>query len=153
MTEQPRDWDKELANIDKVIAQQKGPTAPSPSPARAVPAATSITAPTGRGNVVLTWFWVGLAGVLAAALPLWPYPKPCGLGLTFFLGATGLTAILGVIAALTSWSHRRGLAQLVSLLIILWAGVVAVREVLPRIGYAKQSLTWLCPAAPAPAAP
>jgi hypothetical protein len=40
-----------------------------------------------------------------------------------------------------------------SLLVILWVGFVALREVLPRVGYARMSRTWMCEAAPAVAAP
>jgi hypothetical protein len=160
MTEQPRDWDKELANIDRAMAKQSGP---APPVVPAGPAALPSTAPVParRRSVALTWFWVVLGIALAVALPIWPYDKACGIRLIFFLGAIGITAIVGVLAALASWSHRRGLAHVLSLIIIGWAGVLAAREVLPRIGYAKQSSTWMCstqqptsrPAVPQPAAP
>jgi hypothetical protein len=155
MSDQPRDWDKELANIDRVMAKQSG-SAPPVAPGRpaAVPSAAPV--PARRRSVALTWFWVILGIALAVALPIWPYDNGCGIRLFFFLGAIGITAIVGVLAALASWSHRRGFAHLLSLVVIGWAGVLAAREVLPRIGYAKQSSTWSCaaqPAAPQPAAP
>jgi hypothetical protein len=152
MTEQPRDWDKELANIDRVMAKQTGSTPPV-VPARPAALPSTAPVPARRGSVALTWFWVVLGIALAVALPIWPYDKTCGIRLIFFLGAIGITAIVGVLAALASWSHRRGFAHVLSLIIMGWAGVLAAREVLPRVGYAKQSSTWMCAAQPAASQP
>ncbi len=136
MTEQPRDWDKELADIDRAIAKQ---------PASPVPGAP----PTARRRfVALTWFWTGLAIVLAVALAVWPYDKNCGLRLIFFIGAGGIALLAGVLGALASWAHHRGLAHFISLLVILWAGVMVIREILPRAGYARESRDWTCPPPP-----
>ena len=151
MNEEPRNWDKELANIDKAIARQPAPTAPAVGTARPIPQPS-------RRFVALTWFWTALALILAIALPLWPNDKSCGLRLVFYLGAAGIALLMGVLGALSSWSYRRGLAHLLSLLVIVWAGVMAVREILPRAGYARQELTWSCPQAapvdtPSPTAP
>jgi hypothetical protein len=149
MTEQPRNWDKELSDIDKVIARQPAPPAPPAAGAGAgqPPAPASVQ----RRFVALTWFWTGLAIILAVALPLWPNDKSCGLKLVFYLGAAVIALLMGVLGGLASWSHRRGLAFVLSLVAILWAGVMATREILPRVGYAKQELHWTCPEEPAPA--
>ena len=147
MTEQPRNWDKELSDIDKVIARQP---APASAPA---PGAGKAPSPAQRRFVALTWFWTGLAIILAVALPLWPNDKSCGLRLVFYLGAAVIALLMGVLGALASWSHRRGLALLLSLVATLWAGVMAAREILPRVGYAKQELHWTCPEEPPAAAP
>ena len=145
MTEQPRNWDKELSDIDKVIARQP---VPAPGPPAGKPAI-----PPQRRFVALTWFWTGLAIILAVALPLWPNDKSCGLSLIFYLGAAGIALLMGVLGALASWSYRRGLAFVLSLVAILWAGVMATREILPRAGYAKHELHWTCPEEPPVAAP
>lgn len=153
MTEQPRDWDKELANIDRAMAKQSG-AAPPAAPSRPPALPTTTAAPPRRRSVALTWFWVVLGLALAIALPIWPYDKACGIRLIFFLGAIGITGIVGVLAALASWAHRRGFAHVLSLIVLAWSGVLAAREVLPRIGYAKQGSAWMCgaePAAPRPA--
>jgi hypothetical protein len=147
VTEQPRDWDRELADIDRVIAKQGSAPAPvGPATPRA-PAPTAV--PPRRRSVALTWFWVLLALAMGVALLLWPYQYACGLQLFFFLGAAGVTAVIAVLAAVASWSHHRALAHVLSLLVLLWAGFVAAREVLPRVGYARTSLTWTCSAPPA----
>jgi hypothetical protein len=145
MTEEPRNWDKELADIDKAIDKQ-----PAPTPAGT---AGKAATPAQRRFVALTWFWTALAIVLALALPLWPNDKSCGLRLVFYLGAAGIALLMGVLGALSSWSYRRGLAHLLSLLAIVWAGVMAVREILPRAGYARQELHWTCPEEPPATAP
>jgi len=147
MTERPRDWDRELADIDRVI--EKAP-APAGTPAR-LPAPGSP--PVVRSSVAMTWFWVVLALLLALALPLWPYGKECGLQFFFYLGAATLALLAGGAGAVSSWAARRGLAQVLSLLVVVWAGAMGAREVLPRVGYAAQSKTWLCPATPEPAPP
>jgi hypothetical protein len=151
MSEQPRDWDREMADIDRAIAKQGSVPPGAPAPAapvgRVLPAAGA--SPVRRRSVALTWFWVALAVALAVALGIWPYRRECGLQLFFYLGAAGLTVVVGVLAALASWSHRRGFAHVVALLALLWAGVAATREILPRTGYAKLDRTWTCVASPA----
>jgi hypothetical protein len=146
MTEKPRDWDKELAEIDRAVARQ-----PASTPGPGSPPGTPVP-PIGRRFVALTWFWTGLAIVLALGLAIWPYDKLCGIRIIFYLFAAGLALLMGVLGGLASWSHRRGLAHLLSLAVIVWAALVVAREILPRVGYAKQELSWTCPEEP-PAGP
>lgn len=150
MTEPPRDWDREMADIDRTMARQGNAPAPG-TPAVRTPGYVD-TAPVRRRSVALTWFWVALAVALTIALQVWPYQRACGLQLAFYLGAAGVTAVIALVGALASWSHRRGFAHVVCLLVLLWAGAVALREVLPRVGYARTSLTWMCPSEPPAAA-
>ncbi len=156
MSERPRDWDKEMADIDKAIAKQgTSPATPASSGGPAYPPARSVAEPqrTSRGGVALTWFWVVLGIALGSALLLWPYDKSCGLPLAFFFGASLTTAVFALLGAFSAWAHRRGFAHLLSLVVLVWAAVAAAREILPRTGYAKESLTWLCPSAPPASAP
>jgi hypothetical protein len=148
MTEQPRDWDKELADIDRTIAKQPTPSSPAPTG----PGGHQLTPPLRR-FVALTWFWTGLAVVLALGLVIWPYDKLCGIRLIFFLFAAALALLMGCLGALAAWSHRRALAHVLSLMVIAWAAVAIAREVLPRVGYTKHELTWTCPEEPPAAAP
>ena len=130
MTEQPRNWDKELADIDRVIGKQGTPPpggAPPALPPAGTPAptprvATVVEPAAARGSVAMTWFWVGLAVLLAAALPLWPYGKTCGLQLFFYLGAAALAFLAGATGAVHSWRARRGLAHLIALIVVVLAG-------------------------------
>jgi hypothetical protein len=138
MTEQPRDWDKELADIDRAIAKQGGPPGKAPVPAGAP----------RRRFVALAWFWTVLAIVLVVALLIWPFDRTCGIRLIFFLGAALVALALGVVGSFTSYAHRQGLALLLSLLVIMLSGIMAAREILPRAGYAKQGRDWTCPPPP-----
>ncbi len=148
MTERPRDWDREMADIDRVIDKGGSGAAgqgSSTGGASLAPTGTPVapTAP-ARRSVAMTWFWTVLAVTLAIALPIWPYQRSCGLQLGFFLGATAITILAGFLGALASWVNRRALAHVLSLVVLAWAAVVAAGEVLPRIGYAQDSRTWLC---------
>ena len=140
MTEQRRDWDKELADIDRAIARQPGqaggPVAPGTPP------------PSRRRVVALAWFWTSIAVLLAVALAVWPYDRNCGIRLIFFLGAALLALLMAVFGAFAGWAHRQGLALLLSLLALLFAGIMAAREILPRAGYAKDARPWTCPPPP-----
>jgi hypothetical protein len=150
----PRDWDRELADIDRVRDKQGSGAPALPPRGPAAPVRTTGPAarpPVRRRSVALTWFWVALAVALGVGLAVWPYRSACGLDLAFYLGAATVTLIFALLGALASWSHRRGFAHVVSLLVIVWAGFVVLREVLPRVGYAKRSLDWTCAPAPAPA--
>lgn len=149
MNRPPRDWDRELADIDKAIEKQGSEGAVEGTGRGAV--AAPVAAP-ARSAVALTWVWTLLAVGLGIALALWPYERGCGMRLAFWLGAAGLTAVAGLLGAVTSWASRRGFAHLLSLLVLVWAGAAVTSEVLPRTGYARESRTWFCPeAAPAPA--
>ena len=139
MTEQPRDWDKDLADIDRAIARQ-----PAPGGAPAAPGGT----PPRRRLVALAWFFTSIAVLLAVALLVWPYDKNCGVRLIFFLGAVVMAVLMALFGAFAGWAHRRGVALLLSLLVFLYAGIIAAREILPRIGYAKEARPWTCPPPP-----
>ena len=106
-----------------------------------------------RRSVALTWFWVLLAVALAAALLLWPYQRVVRPAAHLLHGRDGRDgADRRCSARSASWAHRRGFAHVLSLAVVLWSGVVALREVLPRVGYAKPTRTWTCEAPPRRAA-
>ncbi len=149
----PRDWDKELAEIDKLM----GAPAPKPSlpaatrdaghatPASASPSSAPVTRPASR--VARPWqVWaVTLLGPLGAAgLAIWPYPKACGLSLGVYL--VGLLAVWGASlwAMRTAWRAQRGAAMVVGVLTLIASLTLVALEVLPRVGYARTSLTWTC---------
>ena len=150
--ERPRDWDKEMAEIDKMIAS--GPPAPAaasqPAPvakaarAPSAPAAPLRGAVPGRYAVLFTWVRLVLGLSLGAAMTQWPYTHGCGLPLFVYLGAVLAVVIAGGWSGFSSWKTRSGLAHFLSIGLIVWGGVLAAREVLPRIGYAKQAAEWIC---------
>jgi hypothetical protein len=149
-----RDWDKEMAEIDKIIAKAPpaqptapgtgAPALPAPRQAAGPPPAPSVS-PAGRGGSLGTWLKVLLGGALAVGMTQWPYFHACGTGLLLYLGATGVVLIAGLWAAVGSWRRRMPLAHTISLGVLLAGGILAAREVLPRIGYARHSAVWWCP--------
>lgn len=159
--DQPRDWDKELAQIDKLIAAGAG-DAPASAPARqraSVPADQRATAPArspagpgegvGRRARLFTWLRVVLGVLLGAGLTQWPYAKGCGLPLFGYLGGVAALVAVALSAMASSWKSRSGFAHVLSVGLLFWGSTLAALEVLPRIGYAKQQAAWLCETRPA----
>lgn len=167
MADQPRDWDKEMADIDKLIARQ--PAAPPAAPhAGSIPAQRTGARPPMPGRPgpdvparpartrdrAATWLWVVLAGALATLIVLWPRANDCGLGLLYYLAVIAALLVAGLFGVRASWRRHQGLAHTLSLLAIGGSLVLAAQEVLPRIGYAREAARWTCPAASsAPQAP
>jgi len=149
MSDQPRDWDRELAAIDKVIARQPAGGAVGAGgglqPAAGgggVPGGRAVGG--GRWGTLATWLRVLLGLGLAVAITQWPYPSACGLNLFVYLGAIATVAVAGLWSAVSSWRRRLGLAHLISLLVLGWGLVLAAREILPRTGYAREVRAWTC---------
>lgn len=154
----PRDWDKEMAEIDKILAKGPAPAAPGSSavPARdtrqaqapsAQPAARSGGGTVQTRGVHVAGVWVralvGVAG--AAALPFWPYPDTCGTKLYLYLLATAAVTVVGAWTMRYAWTHRRGFAHVAGLLTFVAGLAFAAIEILQRTHLAAAPLTWTCP--------
>jgi hypothetical protein len=155
-----RDWDKELAAIDKIMAA--GPAVPAATPAAApqpgrAPASAGgdarRAAGSGRYARFFTWVRLALGLALGAAMTQWPYTHGCGVPLFAYLGGVLAVLVAALWSGVSSWRTRSALAHFLSLALFVWGGFLAAREILPRIGYAKQGAAWVCPApgAPSPA--
>ena len=156
----PRDWDKEMAEIDKMISADRGsagaaaPTTPSNLPARSgVPGAQTAAAraaPVSPArasrprDALGVWLKALLGALGASALIVWPYGTVCGAPLYAFLGGTAAVAGAGIWTMGSAWVHRRALAHIVGVLVLLAGLVLGAREILPRTGYAAEALTWTC---------
>jgi hypothetical protein len=143
-----RNWDAELKKIDSTLE--------SISDEALLPAKTAPT-PAARADAVAKQKSTSTLGVMArlvlavtlgVAMLFWPYSARCGAGLFAYLAATGVVMLSGVWTSVWTWRHRSAKGHLLSLLLILWGGVLAATEVLPRVGYAKPSPThpveWMC---------
>ncbi len=157
MSDQPRDWDREMAEIDKAIARMPAPPNQPAGVARSATATTAGAAaaapaafPVRRRDRAATWLWMVLGLVLAAALPLWPYAAECGAGLFGYLAVIAVLVLSAVLGLRASWRARQGKANALGILLLVWGLTLAATAVLPRIGYARASATWMCPAAPPP---
>jgi len=148
VSDQPRDWDKELAAIDKVMAKSAGsPAAPSAPVQRGGGAA--VAAPVFGGAVsrraaLTTWIRAGLGVLVAAAVLQWPYAHRCGLGLMLYLGAATMVAVAGIWTMIISWKRRQGWAHLAGLGVFLGGLALVATVLLPRFGYAATVLPWMC---------
>jgi hypothetical protein len=159
--EGPRDWDKELAAIDKIMSA--GPPAPAAQPVPAPqPSRAAVSAASGGGGEVrraaapgryarlFTWVRLILGLALGAAMTQWPYTHGCGVPLFAYLGGVLAVLVAALWSGVSSWKTRSSVAHALSLGLFVWGGFLAAREILPRIGYAKQAAEWVCSAAPAP---
>ncbi|MEO6067525.1 MAG: hypothetical protein ABIQ41_06060 [Gemmatimonadales bacterium] len=157
MADQRRDWDKEMAAIDHVIAKG-GYVAPSGAAPVATtgggvgaPTPAALPPPMGGRAWLGMWARTLLALGLAAGLYAWPWSRYCGLRLYWYLGAVGLLALAALWVMLVSWRRRSGLSHLLGFLILAYAVWLGASEILPRTGYAKVVRTWSCPTPPPPA--
>jgi hypothetical protein len=157
-----RDWDKELAKVDKQLASLSDEALLGPAPAptagkkavaggqRAARGDQPSRAPS-EPRTTTSWgvyARLTLSVLVGVAMVLWPYPVRCGVGLAGYLAAVTVVVLSGVWSSVWTWRHRASKAHTLSLLLILWGLVLGSIEVLPRIGYAKPDLghpaSWLC---------
>lgn len=149
--DQERDWDKELREVDRLLNQlpthreEQMAAAASPKRVAAGPAVGGGGAPRDSGSRLGTWARVGLGLLVGIGMPFWPYSHGCGFKLLFYLVGVLAVIVAGVWSGLSSWKRRMGLAHLLSQLLVIWGLVMAAAVVLPRVGYAKDAATWLCP--------
>ena len=140
MSDQPRDWDKELAAIDKAMTRGPAPTAGAPVGTKGSTAPAVVP----KRAAVATWLRVLLGLTLAGAMTQWPYPHQCGVELYFYLAAAFTVIVAGVWSGISSWYRRLGWAHTLSLLVVLWGIFLASQQILPRVGYAKHLAYWVC---------
>jgi hypothetical protein len=159
-----RDWEKELAEIDRKLTSaptesEVAPAARAPAKTRPAPVAATArdvgpgtpTAVVGRRHWKAT---VGLlvrlviTAVLLAGVVIWPYETRCGPWLVGYLATIGVAALSAVWTAVASWRHRGALIHVLSLGMLVAAGVYGAIEVLPRVGYAMPDAAhpamWAC---------
>ena len=135
------DWDAELKKIDKQLESLSDEDLLSAGEAKS-PAQRETSTIGVFGRLVL-------ATALGVGMLFWPYAARCGVGLFAYLAATAVVIGAGVWTSVWTWRHRSGKAHLLSLLLIVWGGVLGAIEVLPRVGYAKPTAVhpayWMCP--------
>jgi hypothetical protein len=147
-----KDWDKELAKIDKQLesvsdAQLFPETKPAPTAPGKTAAPVAGSSVAASREAARSWpaiLRLTLAVALGVAILFWPYDNRCGAGLAGYLVAVTAVFGAGVWSAVWTWRHRAARAHTLSILLIGWGLLLGATEVLPRIGYAKQVLTWSC---------
>jgi hypothetical protein len=163
-----RDWEKELAEIDRRLAATPTEPGVAPPPAgrapvKARPAPAPVAAPSRDAGlatpapVAARRHWKATAGllvrlvitaVLLAGVVIWPYETRCGPWLAGYLATIGVTALSAVWTSVASWRHRGALIHVLSLGMLVTAAVYGAIEVLPRVGYAlpdpAHPAMWAC---------
>ena len=150
-----KDWDKELAKIDKQLESvsdaqlfpdaKPAPTAPGKAPAGVSPGVSpGVAADRAAARSWPAILRLTLAVILGVAIMFWPYDNRCGAGLAGYLVAVAAVFGAGIWSAVWTWRHRAARAHTLSILLIGWGLLLGATEVLPRIGYAKQVLSWSC---------
>jgi hypothetical protein len=151
-----RDWDKELAKVDKQLASISddalaGP--PPAAPAKGKAPRQAANAPVGEPkgtSAIGVYARLLLAIALGVAITVWPYDARCGVGLLGYLGVVGAVIAGGLWSSIWTFKHRAAKSHTLSLLIVLWGLVLGTMDVLPRIGYGRPDSrhlnTWSCPA-------
>jgi hypothetical protein len=152
--EKERDWDREMAEVDKLLAKlpEADPTlgrgAPPLSKTARLPGAAPHGSAAGSPSALATWFRLGLGLLLGVGMLVWPYSHVCGFKLMFYGLGVGIVTVVGASSALSSWKRRLGLAHVLSLALLAWGVALTAGIVLPRIGYAGQHGLWFCPEPP-----
>ncbi|HKW42392.1 MAG TPA: hypothetical protein VJN39_14175 [Gemmatimonadales bacterium] len=161
--EKERDWDKEMAEVDRLLKRLPGadptlgrgaePTVRRP----AVPGGAGAPGGLGRdsgahplgGGRVGTWVRVVL-GVLVGvgvAPGVWPYAHDCGTQLILYLLGVLTVIVAGVWSSVSSWRRRLGFAHLIAQVLIVWGVLLLTGELVPRME-ARPHAAWVCTAFP-----
>jgi hypothetical protein len=144
-----KNWDKELAKIDKQLESMADETLLPTSAAKTPEEKAEVRAQQSRTRTLGVLARLTLAVGLGVGILFWPYDHSCGIALAGYLASIGVVLASSIWSAIWSWRHRSSRAHVLSLLIILWGLTLAAIEILPRSGYAKpdpeRPLTWLCP--------
>jgi hypothetical protein len=143
-----RDWDAELKKVDRVL-ESVSDEALLPSKAAETPREKAHVAEKQKSTRTLgVMLRLLLAVALGVGIVFWPYDTRCGMGLFGYLAATAMVSITGLWSAVWTWRHRSARGHVLSLLLVAWGGILAAREVLPRIGYANPTearpAIWFC---------
>ena len=142
-----KDWDTEMKKIDRMLEGASDeallPAKGAKSPQARVEAVEKQRTTSTLGVMARLVLAVGLG----VGMVFWPYDARCGLALAGYLAAVGVVIAAGVWTSIWTWRHRSSRGHVLSLLLILWGGVLGAIEILPRIGYTRPDAnraTWLC---------
>ncbi len=164
-----RDWDRELADLDRRLASVPDTPTPTGTPARGpasvAPASTATSpeanrranqtpaptagraignpAPAGRRSWRAQFallFRLALGIGVVAALIYWPYSTRCGLELGYYLGLVAALGLVGLFTSTSAWRHRSSVVHVFGLVMLAGAITLGAREILPKVGYAIPSL-------------
>jgi hypothetical protein len=144
-----KNWDKELAKIDKQLESMADETLLPSASATTPEAKAEVKARQRRTKTLGVLARLTLSVALGVGMLFWPYEARCGFGLAAYLASVLVVIASGVWSAIWSWRHQSPRAHILSLLILLWGLTLGALEILPRSGYARpdpeRPMSWLCP--------
>jgi hypothetical protein len=144
-----KNWDKELAKIDKQLEAMADETLLPSASATTPEAKAEVKAKQRKTRTLGVLARLMLSVALGVGVLFWPYEARCGFGLAVYLASVLVVIGSGVWSAIWSWRHQSPRAHVLSLLIVLWGLTLGAVEILPRAGYARPApdrpMTWLCP--------
>ncbi len=157
--DKPRDWDKELAEVDRLLAKlpHADPTLGRGQPPSHKPGLQGPThTPPGHGpggaasppSATAVWIRVALATLVGLAMTQWPYSHACGLKLLFYMIGAGAVVAGSIWSLFGTWRRRMGLTHGLSIGLLVWGMSLLTSQVLPRVGASSTAL-WFCPEPPA----
>ena len=118
--------------------------APPPRRAGAVAAKPAARWTDEQMTLLGVWLRALAATTLGVAVAWWPYGRTCGWMLSGYLAVIGVVLVAGGWASFSAWRVRAAAAHVLAHLVMFWGIVLAAEQVLPRIGYAAMSATWVC---------
>jgi hypothetical protein len=142
-----KDWDTEMKKIDRMLEGASDEALLPAKGAKSPEARAEAVAKQRSTSTLGVMARLVLAVGLGVGMVFWPYDARCGLALAGYLAAVGVVIAAGVWTSIWTWRHRSSRGHVLSLLLILWGGVLGAIEILPRIGYATPDAnraTWFC---------
>jgi len=135
--------------VDETPRPRSRPPLPSrprgPDSTRSGPRRFDDTKERAERNAKLgVWARLLAVALLGGAILWWPYVRSCGFGLAAYLAASAMIVVGGIWVVACTWILRMARTHAVAMLVALWGVSLIAIEVLPRVGYAAQSATWLC---------
>lgn len=134
-------WKAELRRLEREYDGLPPEPTPDGLRARHAFAARERERAAALGEQIVTWGSILLVSLLAAALPMWPYGRTCGIGVIAFVGAAVMLAVGGLWAATRAWQARLAIAHMVALALLAGGITLITAEALSRQGYG--TLRWV----------
>jgi hypothetical protein len=157
MATQQSDDSRMSQDVDDLLGQLKSHTSGPAirSKPRIVASPSGVVVGSGVARNHHPWPKSLLVASLGVGLVFWPYAHGCGLGLTSYFAALGVLLVTAVWALNAAWRQHTVWAYGLGLAIVVWGAGLSLVQVLPRVGYARNTAFWSCQAgmAPPPAAP
>jgi len=138
---------RQLPQADPTLRGGSRPSRPARPPGAATPPKPQPVVPQPvltTQQVAGVWARLAAAGLFGVAVTQWPYPTGCGWWLVLYFGVVGCVLVAAGWAAATAWRHRLAIAHVFALVVAFWGIVLAAEQILPRIGYAAETMTWRC---------